>query len=304
MNYNCFVKDITQRVREQVSDEYTVEVNPARKNNGVMLDSMIIRRPDDVVCPNIYLNHIYQRYQEGLTMEEAVDSILSAYRRSAPALEIDPDSLISPEIIRRQVVYRLVNYGRNAALFGDIPHKQVLDLALIYYVMVHHENLGNGAIMIRNEFLDQYKMTKEEVDEAAKENTPKLLPADFLRITDLLREFGEKSGAHSYTEIALEEESYSTPLYVLTNKSRQFGAYYMTDTDILSGISRKMDTDLYLLPSSVHECMVVPASMWEETDSLACMVREINSTQVSDDEYLADTVYRFRRQTNCLEIAA
>lgn len=304
MNYNCFLKDLTQRVQERVADGMTVEVRPAVKNNGVVLDSMMIRRPDDMICPNIYLNPLYERYLDGVGMDQVVENILATYRCATPALDVDPDDLLNQGILRSQAVYRLVNYERNARLLEEIPHKQFLDLALIYYAMVHTDELGDGAIMVRNEMLEQYDMTIEELDEAAKENTVRLLPADFLRITDLLREFGEKSGANSYSEIALEEESDISPLFVLTNRQRQFGAYYMTDTDLLSGISRKLNSDLYLLPSSVHECMIVPAGMWEEADSLSFMVKEINSTQVSEDEYLADTVYRFCCREKTVVIAA
>lgn len=304
MNYSCFLKEVTQRVREKVSDEHLVEVKSVRKNNGVMLDSMMIRRPEEKICPNIYLNQIYEEYLDGMTIDEAVERILSTYRMTRPALDFDMKSLFNEQVIRQQVVYRLINYSRNKALLEEVPHKRFLDLALIYYVMVHDEKLGKGAVMVRNDMLSCYPITLQELDEAALANTRSLLPADFLRITDLLREFGEKSGADSYADISLEEESEQSILYVLTNKSRQFGAFYMTDSEVLSGICEMLDTDLYVLPSSVHECMVVPADQWSDTESLACMVRDINHSQVSEDEYLADTVYLFRRTENRLTIAA
>ena len=304
MNYNCFKKDIIQRIRERVSPDCTVEVSSVLKNNGVRLDSVMIRRPQSAVCPNIYLNQIYHEYQNGMPVDQAVDAILSAWRRAGSALDLDPDQLISHDIIRSQVVYRLVNYERNLSLMEKVPHKRFLNLALIYYVMVYNEEMGSGAVMVRDHMLEYYDMTVDEIDEAAGINTPKLLPADFLRISDLLREFGEKNGVQSYKEISLEEESAAVPLYVLTNKMRQFGAYYMTDTEVLGQIAGKLDADLFLLPSSVHECMVVPAGLWEEAEGLASMVREINLTQVSADEYLSDTVYRYEQDSGRLVIAA
>lgn len=304
MNYNCFKKDIIQRIRERVSPDCTVEVSSVLKNNGVRLDSVMIRRPQSAVCPNIYLNQIYHEYQNGMPVDQAVDAILSAWRRAGSALDLDPDQLISHDIIRSQVVYRLVNYERNLSLMEKVPHKRFLNLALIYYVMVYNEEMGSGAVMVRDHMLEYYDMTVDEIDEAAGINTPKLLPADFLRISDLLREFGEKNGVQSYKEISLEEESAAVPLYVLTNKMRQFGAYYMTDTEVLGRIAGKLDADLFLLPSSVHECMVVPAGLWEEAEGLASMVREINLTQVSADEYLSDTVYRYEQDSGRLVIAA
>ena len=304
MNYSCFLKDIAQRVRERVSGECTVEVKSVRKNNGIMQECMIIRRPQDTVSANIYLSQIYEKYLDGMTMDQAAEEILCAWHSAMPAMQIDADQLINADIIRSQVVYRLVNHERNAALLETVPHKDLLDLTLVYYVLVHSEEMGEGAILVQDHFLEYYGLTLEEVDEAAGRNTPVLLPVDFIKISDLLREFGEKSGAYTYSEISLEEESVQTPLYVLTNKSRMFGAYYMTDRTVLGKIAEQMDADLYLLPSSVHECMVVSAALWEDPQGLAAMVQEINRTQVSEDEYLADSVYRFGREDGSLVIAA
>jgi hypothetical protein len=303
MDYSNFLKTITERIRERVSDEYTVETHAMRKNNGVMLDSLMIRRPDDMVCPNIYLNDIYRWYLDGASMDQLTDRILDTYHNAAAAMQIRAEELITPEIIRRQVVRRMINYEKNRDLLANVPHRRFLDLALIYYVMVHNDRMGEGAIMVRNDFLDLYSMDASEIEEEACQNTRSLLPADFLRISDLLREFGEKCGAHSYSDITLEEESVESPLYVLTNRSRQFGACYMADTEVLSGIAGRLESDVYILPSSVHECMIVPAEQWEDTSALSEMVREINRTQVSEEEYLSNTIYRFRRETQKVETA-
>ena len=303
MNYNCFLKDVTQRVCEAVSGTMTVEVGAVAKNNGVTLDSLMIHRPGETVCPNIYINPLYEQYLNGATVDQIVERILLTYRSAVPAAEIDPETLLNPEIILSQVVYRLVNYEKNERLLEDIPYKPVLDLALIYYVMVHTEEFGDGAIMVRNDLLAYYNLTKEEVDRAAKENTARLLPADFMGIRELMREMGEIIGVKSYKDLSLEEEAVASPLYVLTNRQRLFGAYYMTDENLLSEISRKLDSDLFLIPSSVHECMVVPTEIWEEKDTLFDMVREINHTQVSEQDFLADTIYRYNAGEKRLVVA-
>ncbi len=303
MNYNCFLKDVTQRVCEAVSGTMTVEVGAVAKNNGVTLDSLMIHRPGETVCPNIYINPLYEQYLNGATVDQIVERILLTYRSAVPAAEIDPETLLNPEIILSQVVYRLVNYEKNERLLEDIPYKPVLDLALIYYVMVHTEEFGDGAIMVRNDLLAYYNLTKEEVDRAAKENTARLLPADFMGIRELMREMGEIIGVKSYKDLSLEEEAVASPLYVLTNRQRLFGAYYMTDESLLSEISRKLDSDLFLIPSSVHECMVVPTEIWEEKDTLSDMVREINHTQVSEQDFLADTIYRYNAGEKRLVVA-
>ena len=303
MNYKSFAEEIERKVREKIPEDCTVEIRPVRKNNGVMLDAVMIRRPQELTCPNIYLNQIYESFREGMTMDQAVERILKTYHSAIPVLKLEADQLINQDIIREQVVYRLINCGKNRELLENVPHKRVLDLALVYYVMIENEQMGRGAVMVQNPFLKYYDIPEDELDQAAMKNTPRLMPADFIRLSDLLREFGEKTGAYSYSEISLEDEACAVPLYVLTNRARQYGAYYLTDTKGLSEISRKLDSDLFLLPSSVHECMVVPADCWENPEDLAQMVWEINREQVSAEEYLADSVYRYSRREGSLKIA-
>ena len=303
MDYNCFLKEILRCINEIMPKNSMAEIQTTQKNNGVLLDSLIIRKPDDMVCPNIYLGPFYDEYRNGASVGKVVSDILDAYMAAEPARQIEADELINHDVICRNVVYRLINYDCNSGLLDGIPHEQFLDLALIYYVLVHIDGIGEGAVMVRNDFLDYYSLTGAQLRESAYRNTHRLLPSDFLKITDLLREYGEKSGAKSYSDIALEEDSEAAPLYVLTNKSRQFGAYYMTDMELLSGIAARLNTDLYILPSSVHECMVVPADMWDEPETLSSMVREINHSHVSKDEFLSDTVYRFINEEKRMKIA-
>ena len=152
MNYSCFLEEITRRVKERLPEEYEVTVRPVRKNNGVMQDTIMIRRPSTPLCPNIYVQQIYRRYLDGMTMEQAEEAILQTYHNASSVLQIDAEELINQEIIRNQVVYRLVNRERNQSLLEEIPYKPFLDLALIYYVIVENEEMGTGGILVRNHF--------------------------------------------------------------------------------------------------------------------------------------------------------
>ncbi len=304
MNYCFFLEQLKSRVSGLVGDEYHVEIQSVRRNNGVMQDCLLIRRPNDMICPNMYLDRFYEQYCEGASIEVVANKLVELYRRAMPGDMIDPEELFNSRTLKERVVYRLINYERNMAFLEKVPHKRFLDLALIYVVIVKNNIIGNGAIQVRQDALERFGITLPELDKAAGENTNRLMPADFLSITSLLQEFGREACVCSYPDLELEEESSIAPMYVLTNKERQYGACYMTDMEILDRISRELKDDLYLLPSSVHECMIVPAGVWDEPENLSDMVKEINSTQVAEDEFLGNSVYRFRKETKEVCIAA
>ena len=313
ITYEEFLSLIEEQVSESAEDDYTVRIVPVRKNNGVMLDSMLISRPGDMVCPNIYLNALYDCYQSGMSIPGIADRILKQYRKSMPSEAFDVEELLSRDAVCGNVVYRVINRSRNKDILNDIPHRDFLDLSLVYYVMVRSNQIGDGAVLVHREHQRLWGISDEELDQAARENTRRLLPPDVVGIAKMLGELSEKDGASESREEedntdrggeSGEEEFREVPMYVLTNSSRQFGACYMADKAVLNELARREDDDLYILPSSVHECMIVPCRYEEDPEDLGKMVREINRTEVDAEEFLSDSVYHYDRIMDRVEIAA
>jgi hypothetical protein len=308
ITYDEFLSLIEEQVSELAGDEYNVRIVPVRRNNGVMLDSMLITKPGDMICPNIYLNAFYDCYQEGMSIPAVAERIMIQYRSTMPGGRIDIEELLSRDAVCGNVVYRVVNRSRNEDILKDVPHRDFLDLSLVYYVIVRNDQIGEGAVLVHREHQKLWKISDDELDLAAKENTRRLLPPDVVSIAKMLGELSEKMETGTYTgsdgpgdEDSGEE---NTPMYVLTNSCRQFGACYLADNSVLSKLAEKEDDDLYILPSSVHECMIVPYRYEDDPEDLGKMVREINRTQVDEEEFLSDCVYYYDRVLDRVEIAA
>ena len=308
ITYEEFLSLIEEQVSELAGDEYTVRIVSVRRNNSVMLDSMLISKPGDMICPNIYLNSLYDYYQEGMSIPRIADWVLTQYHKAMPAEKLDVEELLSRDAVCGNVVYRVINRSRNKDILNDIPHRDFLDLSLVYYVLVSSDLIGDGAVLVHKEHQRMWKISDEELDRAARENTRRLLPPDVVDIARMLSELSEKM---EHRECAREDEPEAegmiageTAMYVLTNSRRQFGACYLADTEVLDEFARKEDDDLYILPSSVHECMIVPCRYESDPEDLGRMVREINRTQVDEEEFLSDCVYYYDRQLGTIDIAA
>ena len=308
ITYEEFLSLIEEQVSELAGDEYTVRIVSVRRNNSVMLDSMLISKPGDMICPNIYLNSLYDYYQEGMSIPRIADWVLTQYHKAMPAEKLDVEELLSRDAVCGNVVYRVINRSRNKDILKDIPHRDFLDLSLVYYVLVRDEQIGDGAVLIHREHQRMWEISDEELDQAARQNTRRLLPPDVVSIAKMLGELSEKMEHRTCTtEDEPEAEDISageTAMYVLTNSMRQFGACYLADTEVLDEFARKEEDDLYILPSSVHECMIVPCRYESDPEDLGRMVREINRTQVDEEEFLSDCVYYYDRQLGKVDIAA
>ena len=179
ITYSEFLNRIKEEVSDLVEDGYTVQIVPVRRNNAVMLDSMLIARPGDLICPNIYLNTLYEWHREGMSIRRIADRILMQYRQALPDGALDVEGLLSRDRVCGNIVYRVVNRFRNRDLLDEVPHRDLLDLSLVFYILVKNAVIGDGAVMVRREHQKLWGMSDEELDHAARTNTPVLLPHSF-----------------------------------------------------------------------------------------------------------------------------
>ena len=95
------------------------------------------------------------------------------------------------------------------------------------------------------------------------------------------------------------------PMYVLTNKRRLNGAVEILDAKVLRRCADVFEKDFIVIPSSIHECLLVPVSEEiKDFDYIAKIVRDINDTQVAKDEILSYHVYKYDKQTETMMIVA
>ena len=81
-------------------------------------------------------------------------------------------------------------------------------------------------------------------------------------------------------------------MFVLTNDTKVNGAAAILNDDIRQEIAEKVG-DFYMLPSSIHETLIIPKDAGMEFKELEQMVQEVNQTQVAPGERLSDHVYEY-----------
>ena len=301
-DYDEFEEKIVDCVRARLDQEVCIEITEVTKNNGVVLKGLSLKESDSSISPTIYLERYYAGYRDGRSMEEIADEIVDVYHRGNLGAFFDVADFLDFEKAKKRIVYKLVNYEKNKVLLKQIPHKPFLDMAVVYYYLLENDRLENATILIYNNHLESWNVTLNEIDQLAKENTPLLLKADLRSITEVLYQIirsRNEEDAEKFLE--LENETESDPImYVLSNKSKIFGAAAILYDDVLKNFSEKVQKDLYILPSSVHEVILIPKEESMEWEKLQEMVKEVNSTQVEDVEILSDSVYCYQRGNDAL----
>lgn len=199
--------------------------------------------------------------------------------------------------IRQDIVYRLINTERNTALLEDIPHMEFLDLSIVFHCMVSQEETGYATILVHNVHMKLWDVSVEELHQAAKENTPRIMPYELKSMTEVLCEITEAENPEEYDyDRCMEEFADSVPMYVLTNQKMIDGASCMLYPDLIREISDSAGSSLFIIPSSVHEVLILPVENTEEGEEVKSMIREINDTQTEPGEILSYSLYYYDRE--------
>lgn len=294
MNYQQFIEEVERRVKEKIkgNETITVYIHTAVKNNGKERKGITVSEKGIHISPTIYLEEYFQQFQEGKPIETIVEKILQLYEEVKCSHPCEESLLQNYEELKGKFACKLIHRGKNEKLLNDIPYVPWMDLAIVVFVLLEVSPYGTATVLVRKEHLEIWGLTEAQLFDEAKKNTPILLPYQFCPMRKLLREICP----YAVDEGEEEEES----LYVLSNKLRSFGAASMLYEGILEKVGQKLGENYYILPSSIHEVIVVPESKSPVKQDLEEMVREINETQVEEEEVLSDRVYYFSRKENRL----
>lgn len=279
MNYEQFVEAMYEMCRALTDDSETVEKQKLLKNNGVFQQGLSIRKSGQAAAPVIYLEGFYHRYLNGESLKKLCAQMMEKCR-NAPELPVNEyEKLMDLSSVQSRAVYKLINREKNQELLQKLPHLPMMDLAIVFYLLVSADEEKTCSVLISHEHLSQWKLPISVLYEYARKNTPRLLPPVFGALTEHL------------PGMLLETEE-SIPLYLLTNKLGINGASALLYDQMPRQIYEKIGS-YYLLPSSIHEFLLVPEKDAPEPEHMREMVCEINATQVDPEERLSDEIYYF-----------
>ena len=278
-------EEYLELMRQEIADRtgQCVELHQVSKNNGIVLDALVIIPKENNISPTIYLNAYYQKFiTDG--MDTVVERIMELYEQSKTEISFDVSMLLNFNKVKHRIKMKLINYERNKELLKNTPHRKVLDLAVVFMIVLETDDVCEfGTIRIHKGFLNAWNITEDSLYQIAKEN----MVNDFTTtpLDNIINAVLEED-----TEL-LEEKVY---LYVLTTQSKIHGAIGMLQTGLLDAFMKKYKTEkLIILPSSIHEVLLVPYEKIDTDINLHEMVQQVNATQLTKDEFLSNNVYSY-----------
>lgn len=292
MTYQDFESQIVELITTELSDECTIDTKPVIKNNGITLHGLVINNGKCNISPTIYLDYYYKEFENGADIDKLAKQVVAQYKK----FELDEDFDISVftdyEKCKDNISFKLINYEKNKELLEDIPHIKYLDLAIVFYYLLEGGLNETSSILIRNSHMEHWGVDKVDLMVQAQNNTPRLLQSEIRSLTDVVKEIL----ADNPMAITPEDEPMDQTMYVLTNKLKLYGACCILYKNLLEEFAEQHDCDFYIIPSSVHEVLLVPCSKELDSEYLTSLVQEVNSSELSTEDILSDHVYLYSRK--------
>lgn len=299
MDYNTFISTIEGFFKDRYPDA-DIRISKVTKNNGVVLDGISINENNNNICETIYLNHYYEVLCKGIhSLDEIKQSILTLHEKSTITEPVDFSFFQDFSKVKNRISFKLINLMMNKELLKNVPHLIYLDFAIVFYCMVEDNNIGKGTILIRNCHLESWDVNEDELYNIALKNSPSLLPSKLIGMDDYLTQLRVKR------DIPFEEDVPDTSpelcnMYILTNGDKYFGASVLMYENLLSDLSERFLSSFFVLPSSIHEVILLPTNSKNNLHEFNTMVKAVNEQALDKEDILSDHAYYYDREDRAL----
>lgn len=291
-----FTAELAKKMEEKMGNNFEVtEMETNKINMGKMVGLMIKNHTSvEKVYPTFYVEPLYEVYRDGeADIETIADMIVARYFKEAKdngVLEgLNELCGLAWEAVKDRVIMQVVPYEKNEELLREMPHIPFLDCVMVFAILLDQKDEQIRSIRINNSIAHNWNIELAELLEAAKINTPQLYPIVLTRLSDVIQEL--MKGQEIEEEICLPEEE----LYVLSNRYNINGFTAIAYDGALDRAAKVLQDDYYILPSSIHEAILVPASHGISEEELREMVVSVNGTMVAAEDRLSDEVYFYDR---------
>lgn len=316
-----FTEKVKNALEQYYGETAKIESQTVCKNNGLVLHGICVMKENHTIAPTIYLNRFWEQYEGGSSFGAIIQNLIKISEEHQVEGSINMDFFLDYEQVKHKLVYRLIHREKNRELLKEVPYREFGDLAIVCHCLILSDVIGNGTILIYKSHLEDWNINEETLFQDAGKNSPRLQPYRIQKMREIVREalsrvirgqieeIGEEYACdrealleRSLDEMLDQMENANVSMYVLSNEIKYFGAACLCYEGMLELLGNWIGSDYYILPSSVHEVILLSKAESVDQGNLSRMVREVNEMQVDKEEWLSDHAYLYKRKSKELVI--
>lgn len=304
MDYEIFLEVVKEKFMDYMPKQYQngkLDIHDVTKVNEILDGLAVFQSDDKGICPNIYVNDLYKEYKNTGDLDAALRNGAARY---VEALQVakEKNNDIDMGKLKENVILCLINTEQNREMLKDIPSRPFQDLSVIFRWVISQDEQGIASTIVNNELMEAAGLTPETLMEHAVENTKRIMPPKISSMEEMLMgNMGVLLDPVLAASLMTERDPKET-MWVISNQMGINGAASMLYEENLHKLAEKVGTDLYLLPSSIHEWIAVSVEMGEPKE-LADMVQSVNMDTVDLKDRLSNNVYHYDKDLRRVTLA-
>ena len=301
MDIKEFIKTIKEELPDflpdDVYEDLTIDDVEVAKMNDQKLHGLTFRPKGSDAAPTLYIDDLYERHQNGEDLGFLLIDLANRYEEARHA-PVPPDIDISWEKVMDNLSFRLLEKRRNTDFLANMPYADVGNgLALIVDINMPGDRNGDWRIAVNHGVMEALGVDKETLFFKAMDD---VLVNDPPVLSDMTQALFSPEKDNLLDRSDPIDPSDLGGMYVLTTESGNLGASALFYPDVQEKAAELMGSGYYVLPSSVHECILVPDIAGHNEKDLCAMVKEANRTVVEPKDVLSDNVYHFDKDSRQL----
>lgn len=297
-SFEEFVESVAKELRKELPGLIIKKVVSDKVNN-TKKTGIVISEPGSNISPIVYLEKAYERYLEYPYIDLFIEEILHFYKSTKEREDFEKIKFENYDAVKNRIAYKLISYKKNKQMLENVPYIQFLDLAIVFYILLENTPQGMATMSVKSEHLKMWNISETELYNQANINITRLLPVKFMDMRQTIREIFDSEDKKIEEDF---ENNNNEIMYILTNTEKNYGAASMIYPHILEMVGEIIHEDFYVLPSSVHEVIIVPKSKKIDEKEMNAMIVEINATQLEPEDVLSDHAYLYSIKRNKLEM--
>ncbi len=189
--------------------------------------------------------------------------------------------------IKDNIVFELINFKNNAAALAGCVYEPVFDLVKVYIILTFDKGKLPAVTRIDEKMLSSWSITKEELKHLADINSERLMPSRIELLKGLFRRNADLD------------------IYICSNPMQYLGSSVMIyKSRPVQGFAHKKKMNVLIIPSSIHELLLVEAKDYIGIDRLRDVMREFNEKTNKHSEVLSSNIYRYMQKNRDIEMMA
>ncbi len=308
MDYESFKQEFTEDIKKELFEqgiEVQTSLNHVEKAN-MSYEALTVSPEGSNIGVNFPIEAAFSEYEHTGDYDGVVTEATAAIKSGLEHTpEIDVAALSNYEAMKDKLSVEVISTESNKDLIDKIPHESLEDMSVVYRFILDSDEHGRSSILVTNEMIDRMGVSQEQLRTDALENAPEFRPAVIKGMNEVMLEL---MGPEMVQMMGLDDMPPEV-MYVASVPDRQAGAGVMAYQGFMDEAAEKLGGDFYILPSSLHEIILVPdndamkASGLDGAQDLKAMVMEVNATEVRPEEKLTDNVYHYDSKDHIFELA-